>query len=93
MEACTGTLNPADLSSKCCPAKKMIQSKWWEGPCWLYLSTEKWPSLEFVVNEDEVRKEGMKTVASFSTSCLTTQMKILDTVWYYRYFSQYEKTV
>ncbi len=88
-----GSLNPADLPSRGCSAKKLIESRWWEGPDWLYLSTMKWPSSEFVVNEDEVFKERKKTVVSSSTTCLTTQSENVDANWYYRYFSHYEKIV
>ncbi|GFT61350.1 integrase catalytic domain-containing protein [Nephila pilipes] len=64
-----GSLNPADLPSRGCFLKKLIQSKWYGGPDWLYLPAEKWPCSDFVVNEDEVLKEWKKTVVSSSISC------------------------
>ncbi|XP_054713434.1 uncharacterized protein LOC129222896 [Uloborus diversus] len=88
-----GALNPADLPSRGCSAKKIIQSRWWEGPDWLYLCAEKWPSAEFVANEDEILKEKKKTLVSSTITSLIAQNNNVNAGWYYHYFSKNEKII
>ncbi|XP_051161418.1 uncharacterized protein LOC127281645 [Leptopilina boulardi] len=56
-----GELNPADLPSRGCQAKQLLDSRWWEGPDWLRREEIDWPCLREEVNEDEVRVEVRKS--------------------------------
>ncbi|UYV65633.1 hypothetical protein LAZ67_3004912 [Cordylochernes scorpioides] len=53
--------NPADLPSRGCSLSRLIQSTWWEGPSWLKLSEEFWPSRYKDLNEEEICAERKKT--------------------------------
>ncbi|UYV83697.1 hypothetical protein LAZ67_23002119, partial [Cordylochernes scorpioides] len=53
--------NPADLPSRGCSLSRLIQSRWWEGPSWLKLSEEYWPSRYHDLNEEEICAERKKT--------------------------------
>ncbi|KAF8778475.1 hypothetical protein HNY73_015195 [Argiope bruennichi] len=92
-----GSFNPADLPSRGCSAKKLVQSKWWEGPDWLYLPADQWPFSDVVVNEDEVLKERKKTLVSTPTACLSAHaienVNTEEPDWCYSLLSQYEKIV
>ncbi|XP_055941739.1 uncharacterized protein LOC129971787 [Argiope bruennichi] len=92
-----GSFNPADLPSRGCSAKKLVQSKWWEGPDWLYLPADQWPFSDVVVNEDEVLKERKKTLVSTPTACLSAHaIENVNTEkpdWYYEDFEEAEKIV
>ncbi|XP_071653126.1 uncharacterized protein [Temnothorax longispinosus] len=57
-----GIMNPADLPSRGCKAKQLVESRWWEGPAWLKLSREHWPSSEYDINEAEVDSETKRLV-------------------------------
>lgn len=46
-----GVNNPADLPSRGCSPSQLAQSKWWEGPSWLYSEPEYWVSVD--CNTDE----------------------------------------
>ncbi|XP_021947059.1 uncharacterized protein LOC110845007 [Folsomia candida] len=57
-----GHINPADLPSRGCSPAELLESRWWEGPRWLYESYEAWPSCEDEeVDEPEVAEEKRKT--------------------------------
>ncbi|UYV78566.1 hypothetical protein LAZ67_16002013 [Cordylochernes scorpioides] len=56
-----GLENPADLPSRGSKIGQFLRSKWWEGPDWLRLSREFWPSEEPIIDETEVFKEQRKT--------------------------------
>lgn len=56
-----GELNPADLPSRGCNPKQLIDSRWWEGPDWLRQDPEQWPKQNFETKEDHVVKELKKT--------------------------------
>ncbi|KAI5753166.1 hypothetical protein M8J77_024212 [Diaphorina citri] len=86
-----GELNPADLPSRGSSMKKLIQSRWWEGPQWLKEDIEHWPRQEEQVNDLEVNAERKKTVVS---AMLQTSNET-EGEWsqWYRYFSQFTKLV
>ncbi|GIY52693.1 reverse transcriptase [Caerostris extrusa] len=56
-----GDVNPADLPSRSCNWFELLQSKWWEGPKWLYEPPEFWPYTEITLPE-EAMKERRKSV-------------------------------
>ncbi|UYV80611.1 hypothetical protein LAZ67_19000984 [Cordylochernes scorpioides] len=55
-----GTRNPADLPSRGCSPSQLLQSKWWEGPNWLYERENKWPISTEMIDEIQVNKERKK---------------------------------
>ncbi|XP_021959017.1 uncharacterized protein LOC110854896 [Folsomia candida] len=52
-----GIMNPADLPSRGCSPSALLETKWWEGPRWLYEDEKKWPQQNLKYDEDEVAKE------------------------------------
>lgn len=56
-----GNLNPADLPSRGCSAKKLIESSWWEGPDWLK-SPESQSLSEIVIPDIDVLTSERKRV-------------------------------
>lgn len=57
-----GVENPADLPSRGCSAEKLLQTKWWEGPRWLRMPEEEWPTSQALPNMDIVQAEKKKTI-------------------------------
>ena len=52
-----GANNPADLPSRGCTPAQLLESRWWEGPEWLYQSAEKWPSEVAIADEAVILSE------------------------------------
>jgi hypothetical protein len=82
-----GVMNFADLLSCGCSVRQLLVSKWWEGPPWLKLPPEDWPSEELQPDEDVVMQERRKTVVS-SLLC-----KDVKADWYYSFSNDYDKVV
>ncbi len=75
-----GKLNPADLPSRGCSQKQLLDSIWWEGPSWLKRPSSEWPSQDYCVNEDEVNGERKKIVQEEMS--LNNIPEIVDRPWF-----------
>ncbi|KAF2889302.1 hypothetical protein ILUMI_16870, partial [Ignelater luminosus] len=64
-----GVLNPADLSSRGCTTKQLIESKWWERPDWVY-NSEKWPTSEYCINNEDINSELKKSASKESVESI-----------------------
>lgn len=84
----SGTKNPADLPSRGCSVKKLLDSRWWEGPDWLKKEEREWPKSDINVLTDleEVFKEKKQNTASLTIG-------VNDSNWFLSYFSSYKKIV
>ncbi|XP_037029723.1 uncharacterized protein LOC119069705 [Bradysia coprophila] len=71
-----GIKNPADLPSRGCTPKELLEARWWEGPEWLKLPKNEWPNEQFETDEDKVNEERKKS-ANIATMSNTTE-KIED---------------
>jgi hypothetical protein len=80
-------MNPADLHSCGCSVRQLLDSKWWEGPPWLKLPPDDWPSWETLPDEDMVIQERRKTVVS-SLLCKDCKVDL-----YYVFSNHYVKVV
>lgn len=85
-----GVYNPADLPSRGCTPKSLLETQWWTGPEWLYLEEQYWPKSKVNCSgkeEEAISSEKNKNVAvnveiileNFSNNLL--------------YFNQYSKIV
>ncbi|GFV45828.1 DUF5641 domain-containing protein [Trichonephila clavipes] len=54
-------MNIADLLSRGCSPRQMLNSKWWEGSSWLKQNSEYWPDGEISCEPQEVNVERKKT--------------------------------
>lgn len=82
-----GCLNPADLPSRGCSPKYLAESRWWEGPKWLYKNEELWPTEKCDFNDEDIYKERKKKVVTM----LLNNCNFHD--WHLDYFSKYSKTI
>ncbi|KAJ8916963.1 hypothetical protein NQ315_008363 [Exocentrus adspersus] len=81
-----GDQNPADLPSRGCSPRQLLESKWWEGPKWLYEEPYMWPRGKLDCNEDEIAQERKKGVTAILMDSNTD-------FWHLSHFSSYLKTV
>lgn len=86
-----GALNPADLPSRGCSPKQLVNSRWWEGPEWLYGKPDTWPTVTPVVDENEINAERKKKLVTTLLSCENSPANSVD--WHLEYFSKYDQTV
>uniref|UniRef100_A0A6V7KPX3 Uncharacterized protein n=1 Tax=Bracon brevicornis TaxID=1563983 RepID=A0A6V7KPX3_9HYME len=54
-------LNPADLPSRGCSHKQLIDTQWWQGPSSLRQSPEYWLAEKYDVLEEEIAREWKKS--------------------------------
>ncbi|XP_074028330.1 uncharacterized protein [Leptinotarsa decemlineata] len=80
-----GHLNPADVASRGCSSKTLVEKQWWKGPEWLKNDPKHWPNVEIYCTNDEVDKERKKTV----TSCVSNQNQWFTQI--FKYFSVFTK--
>src|SRR5437016_4797062 len=59
-----GIKNPADLPSRGCTPKELLESRWWEGPEWLKGSRNDWPKLEVQFDENAILAEKKKSAVT-----------------------------
>ncbi|KAJ8915483.1 hypothetical protein NQ315_003246, partial [Exocentrus adspersus] len=81
-----GVMNPADLPSRGCSAKILLESRWWEGPSWLRQEKELWPQEEGSYNEEEINKERKKKIETMINRDYQSDFH-LD------YFAKYNKII
>lgn len=82
-----GTLNPADLISRGCLPKQLLDSEWIKGPSWLSKSCETWPSTEIVCKKEDLDSERRKT----KISCVNVTEESVP--WYLTKFSNYHSII
>lgn len=80
-----GELNPADLPSRGCSPKQLVESKWWEGPRWLYDDPDLWPNRVIECDETQVAQERRKKLIAL--------VNTTSDFWHLTYFSSYLKIV
>ncbi|XP_015189797.1 PREDICTED: uncharacterized protein LOC107073618 [Polistes dominula] len=76
-----GPQNPVDLPSRGCQAKQLYDSRWWEGPDWLYGSRNTWPCAKGVVDESEINSELKKSakLTMLNVKCVDVNLKDIRT--------------
>ena len=82
-----GDSNPADLPSRGCSPKQLLQSEWWKGPNWLYLRECEWPKSQQTFNDEEINAECKK-----SAQLVNIEKEIIKFDFSY-YFSSYTKII
>ncbi|XP_050298613.1 uncharacterized protein LOC126737669 isoform X1 [Anthonomus grandis grandis] len=86
-----GLLNPADLPSRGCSIKQLVQSRWWEGPQWLYQNPFNTPLESLSYDEEEINRERRKKLVTVLINNERQKMSLMD--WHLDYFSQYLKII
>lgn len=81
-----GNLNPADLPSRGCTSKQLLNCRWWEGPDWLRHPEEYWPKSDINCDENIVMSEKKKVVVSHL-------VQETDSHRYFQYFSRFRRVV
>ncbi|XP_015118162.1 uncharacterized protein LOC107041872 [Diachasma alloeum] len=100
-----GEQNPADLPSRGCTARQLIDSRWIEGPEWLKLPATRWPDANWDADEEQVDQELPKTVKkkekivtpvvepSHTLSSIERDHEVVSPAWYLKRFSKYDHIV
>ncbi|XP_059049504.1 uncharacterized protein LOC131844595 [Achroia grisella] len=85
-----GMYNPADLPSRGCDSKTLMESRWWIGPKWLYLEQSNWPKsiINYTKTEEEIISSEQNTKVAVNVE-VTTEI-FSDRLLY---FNQYHKIV
>ncbi|GBL91933.1 Zinc finger FYVE domain-containing protein 9 [Araneus ventricosus] len=87
-----GVLNIADMLSRGCSARRLLDSRWWEGPTWLKDAPENWPRGEICCEPLASHTETLKVHAdkqpdeSVIEHCVAAngsvlEEKITDSLW------------
>ncbi|KAI5631340.1 pao retrotransposon peptidase domain-containing protein [Phthorimaea operculella] len=82
------TENWSDLASRGCTARTLRDCRWWEGPAWLRLAPDQWPSADVSVDECEVQAETKRTVCSTQVCVNDILLEKIQS-----YFSKYTKII
>ncbi|OXA37717.1 hypothetical protein Fcan01_27528 [Folsomia candida] len=82
-----GVMNPADLPSRGCDARELLESKWWEGPAWLKEDEDKWPTRVVDLNEADVATE-----KKITSTQMTSTSQVAESLYVER-FSSFHKNV
>ncbi|RLU22169.1 hypothetical protein DMN91_006550 [Ooceraea biroi] len=99
-----GPMNPADLPSRGCKARQLVESRWWEGPAWLKLSPNFLPSADYVTDEAAVDSEVKKSTCRKKSkiladnklsdeTCLLVLQQEEDEGWFMKRQSRYLRIV
>ncbi|XP_054723453.1 uncharacterized protein LOC129233452 [Uloborus diversus] len=82
-----GSMNPADLPSRSCNWKELIDSRWWEGPTWLQETENTWPNTEITMPEEALVERKKSVICSRNINLQENFSKKL------LYFSKYSKVI
>ncbi|GBM66213.1 hypothetical protein AVEN_27902-1, partial [Araneus ventricosus] len=82
-----GVLNIADMLSRECSARRLLDSRWWEGPTWLKDAPENWPKGEICCEPLAAHTESKKSelvILNVDNDCLP---------WYCLKMSNYNRMI